>query len=168
MLSCMEAEPYSAGHTCHAGAVLPQVLLHLALTVMTAFFPHHEKSSIPISPRLTSAVLGHIPPWSNPYLEIPQRLRLSLLMCSRLCFLKMASPIYLFILCALLTELDWLASPEKWSLCAFPRGQDLALPCPVEHSQIDTGTSGRGHKKVQLLLGSLSLSGFPSESSTMF
>lgn len=67
----MEAETFSTGHTCHAGAVKPQVLLHLALTVMAAFFPHHEKSSIPIidsqthlpharpHPSLVKSILGN-------------------------------------------------------------------------------------------------------------
>lgn len=86
---------------------------------------HREKFWIPISPDSpppgsAASLRGRLLTWKclSSYAG-------SLLAGSRLCVPKMASPAYLSILCALLTETDSLASPQKRSPCAFPPSQGL-------------------------------------------
>lgn len=68
-------------------------------------------------------------------------------MRNRLCFPKMASPVYLSILRALLTKLDWLAFPWEEEL-VWPPWESGPSSCPVQWKRLSEAVwlLGQGHR----------------------
>lgn len=95
--------------------------------------PHHEWSYITVKPKThllwATSLHSHIYTWKSLSTYV-----FSLLRQSRLCFPKMASPIYLSILRTLVKEIDWFTSPwEVESVCP-PINLDL-LAAPFNGAQ---------------------------------